>query len=131
MEENQQELMFKLSMFEQQIQGIQQQLQAVEKAIIELNSLSLGLEGLKGKTGQEIMAPIGKGIFIKAKLISEDLRVDVGGKNFVVKDIDSTKKLIGEQVGKLGEAQGDLENAMQEINQQLTQVMMESQKKDK
>ena len=48
MEKNQQELFFKLSMFEQQIQNIQQQLQAVEKAILDLGSLSLDLEELKG-----------------------------------------------------------------------------------
>lgn len=127
----QQELMFKLNMFEQQIQGVQQQLQAVEKAITDLGSLSLDLEELKGKTGQEIMAPIGKGLFVKAKLLSEKLTVDVGGKNFVIKDIDSTRELIGEQIKKLENAREDLDNAMEDINQQLTQTMMESQNKQK
>ena len=70
-DKNQQELMFQLSMFEQQIQSIQQQLQAVEKAIQELSSLVLGLEDLKGSEGKEILAPIGKGIFVKTKLSDE------------------------------------------------------------
>ena len=47
---DQQELIMKLSMFEQQIQQIQQQLQAVEQALAELNSLNLGLDELIGKT---------------------------------------------------------------------------------
>jgi len=38
MEEKQQEIMFKLSMFEQQIQQLQQQLQAVEESVVDLNS---------------------------------------------------------------------------------------------
>ena len=68
-----QELMIKFQMFEQQIQQIQQQLEAVEKGTVELSSLNLGLDELKGAKGKEIMAPIGRGIFAKAKLISEDL----------------------------------------------------------
>jgi prefoldin subunit 5 len=67
MEKGQQELMFKLSMFEQQIQQLQQQLQAVEQGIVDMNSLSMGLEELKGSKGKEILAPIGRGIFAKAR----------------------------------------------------------------
>ena len=131
MDKEQQELMFKFQMFEQQIQGIQQQLQAVENAIVELTSLSLGTEELKGKTGKEILAPMGKGVFVKTKLLSEDLVVDVGGGNFVKKDIDSTKNLIGGQVKKLEGAREELNKAMEEINSQLTQTMINSQKKSK
>ena len=92
MDEAQQELMFKLSMFEQQIQQIQQQLQAVEQGVAELTSLNLGLEEIVGSEGKEIMAPIGRGIFVKAKLLSEELIVDVGGKNFVKKVFLMLKK---------------------------------------
>jgi prefoldin alpha subunit len=127
-EQEQQELMFKLSMFEQQIQGIQQQLQAVEKAIVEMESLRLGLDEIKGKKDQEIMAPVGKGIFVKAKLLSEDLTVDVGGRNFVKKSIPDTQKIIADQVKKLEDAKKDLEKAMEDINEDLTKTMLEAQK---
>ena len=90
MEKEQQELMFKLSVFEQQLQQLQQQLQAVEQGIAELGSLNLGLDELIGSKGKEIFAPIGKGIFTKSKLLSEDLIVDIGGKNFVKKSIPET-----------------------------------------
>jgi prefoldin alpha subunit len=128
---DQQELMFKLSMFEQQIQGLQQQMQAVEKAIVEMESLKLGLDEIKGKKDQEIMAPIGKGIFVNAKLLSEELTVDVGGKNFVKKSISDTQKIIEEQVKKLESAKKDLEKAMKEINEDLTKTILEAQKMQK
>ena len=48
MDKNQQELMFKFQMFEQQIKQVQQQLQAVEQGIVEMSSLSLGLDELVG-----------------------------------------------------------------------------------
>ena len=131
MNEDQQELMFKLQMFEQQIQGIQQQMQAVEKAIIDMDALNLGLDELKGKKDQEIMASIGRGIFVKAKLLSEDLTVDIGRKNFVKKSIPDTQKIIAEQVEKLNDAKNDLEKAMENINEDLTKTMLESQEKQK
>ena len=115
----QQELMFKLQMFEQQAQQIQQQLQAIEQAIIEMSSLNLGLDELKGSEGKEIMAPIGKGIFAKTKLLSEELTVDVGGKNFVKKSIDDTKKLINKQIKKLEDIKKDLEDNLEMLGREL------------
>ena len=125
--ENQQELMVKFQMFEQQIQQTQQQLQAVEQALAELGTIHLGLNEIKGSTDKEIMAPIGKGIFVKAKLVSEELLVEVGDKTFVPKSINSTQDLIKTQTTKLEEVKNQLEGSMQEINSELTKTMMEAQ----
>lgn len=123
----QQELMFKLQMFEQQAQQIQQQLQAVEQAIVELSSLSFGLDELKSSEGKEIMAPVGRGIFARTKLLSEDLVVDVGGKNFVKKSIPETKELISGQVEKLEDVKKDLEKNMDMLRDELERVMGQGQ----
>ena len=131
MDKNQEELMYKLQMYEQQIQQLQQQLEAIEQAIIEMNSLVLGLNELVGSKDKEILAPIGRGIFVKTKLISEDLIVDVGGKNFVKKSIPETKKLIQDQVIKLEEVKKELEGNLEEINNELTTTFMNAQKEEK
>jgi prefoldin alpha subunit len=124
-QKGQQELMFKLSMFEQQIQQLQQQIQAVEQGIIEMNTLSVGLDELKGSKGKEIMAPIGRGIFAKTKLVSEELTVDVGGGNFVKKSIPNTKKIIEEQVNKLKDVKKTLNDNLEKISRELVNVMEE------
>ena len=129
MENPQQELMVKFQMFEQQIQAVQQQLQAVEQTLVDMNSLNLGLDELVGKGGNEILAPIGRGIFVKTKLISEELIVDIGGKNFVKKSIPDTKKLIEEQIKKLESAREELNTELDKINSELTKVMVEAQGK--
>ncbi len=129
MDKEQQELMIKLGMFEQQIQQINQQLQAVESTMIDLNSLIIGLDELKGKKDSEILAPMGRGIFLKSKLLSDELIVDVGGKNFVKKSIPETQELIRGQLKKLEEAQEELSKAMEEVNSQLTETMTDYQKK--
>ena len=119
--------MSKLQMYEQQIQQLQQQLEAIEQAIVEMNSLVLGLNELTGSKEKEILAPIGRGIFVKTKLISEDLTVDVGGKNFVEKSIPETKKLISDQVIKLEDVKKELNENLEQINNELTTAFMDAQ----
>jgi prefoldin alpha subunit len=117
--ENQEELMYELSMFEQQIRQLQQQLQAVSQAILEIGKLNLGLSDVVGSKDKEILAPLGKGIFAKAKLISEDLIVDIGDGNLVKKSVPDTKKIIEKQIKKLEEVQKELEENIEKINQEV------------
>jgi len=131
MEQDQQELMFRFQMFEQQIQQLGQQLDAVEQGIIEMTSLNIGLNDLVGGKNKEIMAPVGRGIFAQAKLLSDELLVDIGEGKLVKKSIPDTQKLIEEQVQKLGQAKIELNNAMEQINEELTKTMIEAQKKQK
>lgn len=126
-----QELMFKFQMFEQQIQAIQQQMQAIEQGIIEMTTLNEGLSNLEGKKDSDILAPIGRGIFVNAKLLSEELLVDVGDKTFVKKSIPNTKKIIENQIAKLSEVKDDLDKNLEEINQELTKTFLEHQAKNK
>lgn len=129
MEENQ-ELMLKLGMFEQQIRQLQQQLQAVEQGIAEISSLNLGLDELKGKKGEELFAPIGRGIFAKANLASEELIVDIGGGNLVKKSIPETKELIELQIKKLGEVKKELEDALEKLGEEINKIIGEAQEKN-
>ncbi len=126
--QRQQEVIFKLQMFEQHMNQVQQQLQAVEQAIEDLNSLNEGIKGLKGKKDTEILAQIGRGIFVKAKLISEELIVDIGNKNLVTKKIGDTNKLISEQMEKLGIAKNELNKNMIHLNSEMENLMGEFQK---
>ena len=128
MENPEQELTFKFQMLEQQIMAIQQQLQAVEQTLIDMTSLNLGLDEIK--TNSEILAPVGAGIFAKAKLISEELVVGVGEKNYIKKSIPETKKLIQEQIIKLGKAKEELNNELEKINEEITRTMIEYQGKN-
>lgn len=125
---NQEELNQKFMLFEQQIRQIQEQLGAIEQAIMDMSQIKLGLNEIKGKEGEDIMAPIGRGVYVKAKLLSEELTVDVGGKNFVSKSIEETKELINEQIEKLKDIKIQLEKELDKINEEITEIMLEHQK---
>ena len=120
-----QELTFKFQMLEQQIMAIQQQLQAVEQTLLDMTSLNIGLDEIK--TDKEILASVGAGIFAKAKLLSEELVVAIGDKNYIKKSIPETKKLIQEQIIKLGKAKEELNNELEKINDEITRIMIEYQ----
>jgi prefoldin alpha subunit len=124
-----QELGRKFQVFEQQIRMLQEQLQSVEQTSLDLQNLDLGLDDLKSSKDKEILAQVGRGIFVKAKVLSEDLIVDIGGKNFVTKSIENTKEIINSQVEKLSEIKEDLENELEKINSEITNVFMEHQEK--
>jgi prefoldin alpha subunit len=124
-EQEQQELIYKFSMYERQIREMQQQIEAIEKGIADLDVLNTGLEELKGSVGKEIYAQLGKGIFINAKINSENLNVDIGNGNFVKKSIPETQKLIGEQTKKLEMIKKELEQSLIEIEEELTGMMSE------
>ena len=125
--EKQQELIYKLSLFEHQMRQMQEQIEAIEQGINELGSLNFGLDELKGNTGKEILAPLGRGIFIKANLISEDLIVDVGGKNFVKKSIPKTKEIIEEQIKKLVSVKGELNENLEKMSKEMENTLKEFQ----
>jgi len=122
----QQELMFKLSMLKQQSQQLQEQIYSIEKASIEINNLKVDLENLIGSKDKEVLASIGKGIFIKAKLDSEDLLVDIGNKNLVKKSIPDTQKIIGQQISNLKEISKDLEENLIKIHEEINGLISKS-----
>jgi len=130
MAKNEEEFMFKLEKFEQQIQPLQQQLEAVEQGIQNMNSLNDGLDELTGSTGKELLAQMGRGIFVKTKLISEELTVDIGEKSFVKKSIPETKKIIEEQIKKLEKIKEELKKALSKIEEELTETMNEMLEKE-
>ncbi len=128
MEKEQQELMFKLSMYEQQIQQLQQQLQAVEQGVFEMASLNQGLGELVGSVDKEILAPIGRGIFLKTKLLSEDLTVDIGNKTFVKKSIPEAQEMIKEQIKKLEDVKKELNDSLDKVGEEMERVVEEDRK---
>lgn len=129
--ENNQEILFRLSMFEQQLQQLQQQLQAVSRGIIDLETLHLGLDEISGSIDKEIFAQIGKGIYVKAKIVSEELNVNIGDNNFVNKSLPQTKELIMEQIQRLKDVEVQLEKNIEITNSEFLEMIEEYRKMEK
>lgn len=128
--EESQQIFFKLTMFEQTIRNLQQQLQAVEESLSDLNNLNAGLDEIKGSVGKEVLAPLGRGIFVETKLISDSLTVDVGGKTFVKKTVPETKEIIETQVKKLKEIGSELNEKIEEVSEEINKTISETQENE-
>ncbi|HOW37050.1 MAG TPA: prefoldin subunit alpha [Candidatus Pacearchaeota archaeon] len=126
--QSQQEMFLRLSVLEQQMQYLQQQLDAVEKGINQLQTLDLDLNEIQGANGKEILAQIGTGIYVPAKLLSETLTVNIGENNFVKKSVSETKKIIQSQIKKLQETQEELEQHLDSINHELLDFIQNYQR---
>ena len=126
-EQNQQELMMKLGVFEQQIRQLQQQIAAIDQALTDMTLLNTGLDELVGKKDKEIFAPIGRGIFARAKLISEDLLVDIGDKKLIKKNIPQTKEMVAKQIRKIQDVKKDLEQNLEQVGKETERILGASQ----
>ena len=76
------------------------------------------------------MAPIGRGIFIKSKILEETLLVDIGGKNFVKKTIGETRKLIDDQVGKLEQVKKELEDNTENLSNEIQELISKAESEE-
>ena len=119
---NEQELQLKFQIIEQQAMQLQQQFQAINEAILEISSLKEDLDELITKKDKEILAPIGRGIYAKTKLISEELLVDIGEKSFVNKTIPQTKEIIQKQILKLEESKNLIESEIEKLSLELNSL---------
>ncbi len=128
MENIKEETISKLNFLEQQIYQIHQQIEIISRNISELGIIKNDLDEIKKSKDSETLSPIGKGIFVKTKIISEELVVDVGQGILLKKDIDSTKKLIGEQINKLKKSQEELEEMLKQIEKEFSSIFLEMKK---
>lgn len=114
--ENQQEKMLRLNMLEQDARQLEQQILMIEQQILELQILTTTLDEVeKAKEKDEMLAPIGKNIFVKTELLSKELLVNVGAKTLVKKSIPETKKLIEKDIANLSKLKDTIAVEFQEI----------------
>jgi len=121
------EILIAFSRYEKEMQEIQAQIEAVEKAIINMDTLNYNLEDLKNSLDKEIFAHLGRGIFVKAKIISPELYVDVGEKIFIKRNITETKKIIEKQIQRIKETKEDLHLKMEELSEEINRLLMKHQ----
>ena len=120
------EYLMRLNMLEQRIQKVQEQLMIVEQQRAEISTLSNSLDKIKGKKDKEILAHIGRGIFIKSKIIDNDeLIIDVGSKVFLKKSIDEGKEIIEKQVGELENVRGVLLEDLSKTKTEAEDIILE------
>lgn len=119
-----QEKMMQVNMLEQEARQFEQQIMYIEQQIMELRLLALHLDEIKkAKPKSEILASVGRNIFIKTELASKELYVDIGAKTVVKKEIDETKKIIENDISQLERARDNIKKEFEMIINEISRVM--------
>ena len=98
-----QEMYLEFQQLEQYIKQLQRQLEVITHQLMEISAASNSLDEFKKITpAKEVFVPLSSGIFAKASINdNSELLVNVGANVGVTKDIDSTKKLISNQLEEI------------------------------
>jgi len=122
-QEREQEKFLRLALLEQEIKGLEQQLLAIEQQLVELQLVRLSLEDLaSAKEGEELLAGLGKGIFVRTKLIDKELFVDVGSKTVLKKSISEAKTILDKDIKKKLEARNAITKEIEEIVRRIEEI---------
>ena len=109
-EERLQKLYLEFQMLSHQINQLEKQSTMLNNQLMELRVTNQSLEDTKKiEQGTEILVPLSSGIYAKAELKgNKNFIVNVGSNIALVKDIDSTKKLIESQIDEIKKLQENL-----------------------
>lgn len=123
-----QEAIMKIQMMEQETNQLNEQLKMVDQNVAEMNDLKASLEEIENNDNKEIMANLGKRIFIPVDIRDKSLIVEVGKGNFVKKSVPDTKKIVDEESDKLMDAKNQIMGRLDELQNDMNQMIMEFQK---
>ena len=113
-----------LQQLNERAQYLQQKLQVLEHQLKELNDVKLGLESL----GDEMLFPLGAGVFVRGKRSSEEVVVNIGKGVVVEKSVGDVKKTITDQLERLEDISVRMNQEMGEVVGQMQMVQLELQK---
>ena len=118
------EILQRAVVLQQQSEEAERQLQFIKQQVSELEEFSKSLEALGKTKNEEVLVPIGKGVYSKAKVDNkEDFFVEVGAGVVLKKSAQETKEIINEQIKKFNSAKVGL-SAHLESNMQAFQKML-------
>ena len=125
-----QQQIMQIQMMEQETQQLNQQLQLIDQNVSEMQELELSLEEIDKEDSKELLANLGKGIYIPVEIKDKKLIVEVGKKNFVKKTIPQAKEIIKDQLEKLVAAKAQTMERLEALQTEINGLMEVIQKQN-
>lgn len=115
-----------IRILESQIAKLEQQMALLDQQIIELQSLQADLDAIKKVKQQDILAPLGRDVFIRSKLEPVDsVLLNVGAKVMVKKDIAGAKATLEKQRQRFLEVKGVINKEIDKIVERIMEIEKE------
>ena len=100
----------------------------VEQHFNELSLFNKQLDSMD-KPNNEILASLGKGVFVKAEVKTRDFFVDVGSGIIIKKQLMDVQKIIQEQINGLENLKAETNNRLLELQQEFEVLIRNVQNK--
>ncbi len=126
-----QEQLIKVQLIEQEINQLNQQLQLIEENIKEFGELISSLNEIENNKNKDILANLGKRIYLPVEIKDNRLIVDVGKGNFVKKTISETKEIAKNQTEKLIEVKNEIIKRLEILQEEINNLIFEIEKEQK
>ena len=108
--------------YNDQSRALQQQLAALQAAIADIRGAIETLQNLE-KATQGILAPIGAGVMMKAKLVNEGkVLVDIGSGFIAEKEITEGLKILHERLKRTEEGADQTQKGIAQIAEHLSEI---------
>lgn len=120
-----QKISIKLEQLNRQAQEFEEKINIVEQQLLELLKFEKSLKDLESSEEKEILAPLGKGVFIEADMKKTKMFVEVGSGIFVKKNLEESKKIAEHQIKKLREIKNHLSVQRENLNQNMKKILEE------
>jgi prefoldin alpha subunit len=118
-----QSLVIEASELEQLVGETQQNLEFVNSQLAELESFQLSLEHMEKTKEKNLLAPIGKGVYVDSEIKDFNLFVEVGAGIVIKKTIAQTLSVVEDQISKLKEAKFHLSGQMDSYAMRMQEIL--------
>ena len=125
------DMIYRAQMLQKESEESERNLQMVEEQISELELFEKNLGELKDSKGKEMLASLGKGVYIKSDIKEEKLFVEVGAGVVVRKTREETKKTIEGQIRRLKEVRIQLIGQLEEFKMSFGEMVREIEGENK
>ncbi len=113
------ELLCRISLLEQEAKKLEENIKAVNEQIAEFETLKLSLASLD----KEILAGLGKGIFVKSKVEDESLLVNVGCNILLKKSKAQASAIIDKQIKEMEELKLKIISHIEHLNIEMSSLV--------
>jgi prefoldin alpha subunit len=120
-----QEAIMKIQMMEQESNQLNEQLQMIEQSVNEMLELKASLDEIGKNENKEILANIGKRIYIPVEIKDKNLIVEVGKGHYVKKTPEETVNVVEGQLDKLMEGKNQIMGRLEELQNDMMKMIGE------
>jgi prefoldin alpha subunit len=128
--EESQELMMRASLIEKHLQELNDRIDYISQQITELEEFKNNLKFLKDAKNKEMLASLGKGIYLKSSCQDDNFFVNVGAGIVVKKTPEETAEIISSQIKNLHEAKTSLLGSFEVYQRLMGQALSDLKNKN-